>query len=164
MIFLARYGATLEREVFSESLADYLYMMLFMTLTLDVIAYPMRLAFAGIPLIFAIMYVWSRKFPEMTVSFMFGFSFKGFYLPWVLLGFNFLTGGSGVNELLGIGIGHAYYFLKDAWPENSRRPSPLETPAFMYRLFPRAGSVPVPQAPWGGAFPNPWGGGQRLGR
>jgi hypothetical protein len=37
----------------------------------------------------------------MTMTFMFGFQFKSVYLPWVLIGFNFLVGGFPLLDILG---------------------------------------------------------------
>jgi len=35
---------------------------------------------------------------------------------WVLLSFSVLLGSDGVDDLLGIFVGHLYYFLEDVYP------------------------------------------------
>lgn len=45
-------------------------------------------------LLIMLIYFWSRKFPDNIVTFYFGIRFKSIYLPWVLVGFNLLLGGS----------------------------------------------------------------------
>ena len=39
------------------------------------------------------------------------------YLPWILWGFNMVLRGGGINELLGILVGHTYYFLAFRYPQ-----------------------------------------------
>ncbi len=75
------------------------------------------------------------------------------YLPWVLVAFNVLMGGryamtvtlhhiihahgqlsllfSGFSELIGIVVGHAYFFLRYKYPQEFGGASYLETPNFM---------------------------------
>jgi len=38
------------------------------------------------------------------------------WLPWVLLAFSVLLGASPVVDLLGIFVGHVYYYLEDIVP------------------------------------------------
>ena len=77
----------------------------------------------------AFLYVWCKKRPLEKVSFFFGiivdskiFVFiyhhicLGGYLPWVIVGWNILTGASVLNDLIGIAIGHLYIVLKDILP------------------------------------------------
>lgn len=56
----------------------------------------------GPALIRVIIYLWSRKNPEVPMTFMFGLRFKGAQLPWVMAGFNLLTG----NLFM-----HSFYYL-----------------------------------------------------
>ena len=50
------------------------------------------------------------------------------YLPWVLLGFSFLLNNSVMVDLLGIVVGHTYYFLEDVFPNRSGGVRILRTP------------------------------------
>ena len=53
----------------------------------------------------------------MTPHRLFGVvTFKAAYLPWVLLGFSLMFGQTVVVNLLGLGVGHLYFFLVDVWP------------------------------------------------
>lgn len=67
----------------------------------------------------------------MRMSFLGLFTFTAPYLPWVILGFGVLLGQSPIYDLLGVVVGHLYYFLEDVYPEVSGRKL-LKTPAFMY--------------------------------
>lgn len=59
-----------------------------------------------------------------------GMPVKGLYLPWALIALTILTGGSPVNDLIGIAVGHLYYFLVDVLPL-SQGIAALQTPEFM---------------------------------
>ena len=51
------------------------------------------------------------------MSFLGLFSFTAPYLPWVLLGFSVVLGNSATIDLIGIVVGHVYYFLEDVYPQ-----------------------------------------------
>merc|ERR1711871_1859978 len=85
-------------------------------------------------LICMVMYVWSRKNPDTIMNFFFGFKFKGIYLPWVMLGFSVLIGNSPVDNLIGIFVGHLYYFLVVIAPRQYNRHL-LSTPQFLHDIF-----------------------------
>ena len=63
-----------------------------------------------------ITYVWSRYFSSQTVSFLFGIRFKARYLPLALLAMDAVMGGDMVGGLLGLIVGHMYWFLREEWP------------------------------------------------
>ena len=48
---------------------------------------------------------------------LFGFlTFNAPYLPWVMLGFSVLMGNSITMDLIGIVVGHVYYFAEFVYP------------------------------------------------
>ena len=65
-----------------------------------------------------IIYVWTRRDPQQTVS-VFGFQFRSQYLPFVLLLFHLLIGAMDAvfQDLLGIAVGHLYWFLIEIVPQ-----------------------------------------------
>lgn len=95
------------------------------------------------------------------------------YLPWVLCGFNAILSGGGFVELIGILVGHTYYFLAFRYPLEHGGSSLLKTPEFFYSYLPNEtggihgfGQEQVQQrreaaAARGG--PHRWGRGQQLG-
>lgn len=116
------------------------------------------------------------------------FTFTAPYLPWVLVAFSALIGGSPIPDLLGLLVGHIYYFFEDIYPSTlaGRGRHLLSTPRFLYALIPPGprfgggthggfampGAAPPPGAgpqqqqhqggqPGGGI--HRWGQGQRLG-
>ncbi|KAK3551436.1 hypothetical protein QTP70_017313 [Hemibagrus guttatus] len=166
LYFLYQYSSRLETGAFDGRPADYVYMLLFNWICIVLLM---------IPLIMSVLYVWAQMNRDMIVSFWFGTRFKACYLPWVILGFNYIIGGSVVNELIGNLVGHLYFFLMFKYPMDLGGRSFLSTPETLYRWFPnRRGGVsgfgvpptrrrdPQEQAGGGGGRHN-WGQGFRLG-
>ena len=50
------------------------------------------------------------------------------YLPWVLCLFNMIIRGNGMSELMGILVGHLYFFLMFKYPQDFGGRSFLSTP------------------------------------
>lgn len=53
-------------------------------------------------------------------------------LPLVILGFSLLLGNSVQIDLIGITVGHVYYFLEDVFPNQPGGFRILKTPRFLY--------------------------------
>jgi len=158
MVFLVQYGKSLEQTMFFGKTADYVYFLGVGSLLLLVIAFFLNLPILGMSLIMMIIYLWSRKNPNVVMSFMFGIRFQSFYFPWVLVIFNVLLGGFPLSELMGIIVGHVYFFLEDIYPATGG-PRLLKTPNFLYSWFPNAPSYGQPQ----NVQRHGWGQGRPLG-
>lgn len=65
-----------------------------------------------------------------------GTKFKAMYLPWVLFGFNLIISGGGMLELVGILVGHLYFFFKFKYPQEFGGPDLLSTPKILENYFP----------------------------
>ncbi|KAD7480327.1 hypothetical protein E3N88_03463 [Mikania micrantha] len=65
----------------------------------------------GASLVFMIVYVWSRELPNIRINIYGLVELKGFYLPWTMLVIDLMLGNPLMPSLLGIGVGHLYYFL-----------------------------------------------------
>ncbi|XP_041798466.1 derlin-1 [Chelmon rostratus] len=176
LYFLYQYSTRLETGPFSDRPADYIFMLFFNWICIVITGLLMNMQLLMIPLIMSVLYVWAQFNKDIVMSFWFGTRFKAHYLPWVILGFNFIMGGSFVNELIGNLVGHLYFFLMFKYPMDLGGRTFLSTPEFLYRYFPnRRGGVSgfgVPptrrpavqeQAGGGGGGRHNWGQGFRLG-
>lgn len=83
------------------------------------------------PLILSVLYIWCQLNKDVIVNFWFGTRFKAMYLPWVLLAFNLILSSGSTYSLVGILVGHLYYFLKIKYPQELGGPAYLTTPSFM---------------------------------
>ncbi|XP_016147259.1 derlin-2-like [Sinocyclocheilus grahami] len=82
-----------------------------------------------------LVYIWSRRNPYVRMNFFGLLNFQAPFLPWVLMGFSLLLGNSIVIDLLGIGVGHIYYFLEDVFPNQPGGRKLLTTPGIFRVLF-----------------------------
>lgn len=110
---------------------------------------------------------------DQIVSFWFGTRFKARYLPWALFGMNFLLGGGGMSELIGILVGHLYYFVMMKYPAE-QNVTLLRTPQIIYNYLPNTQATPYvasdrPSRPAPRSIPTAagptgynWGRGRRL--
>ena len=108
----------------------------------------------------AILYVWAKRSPYINMNFMGMFDFQAVYLPWVILGLEYLLDnvrpfyvkiegfffkknsnmlltfvesaqGSLTFDILGIAVGHLFHFFTDVYPR-TRGINLLPTPTFLY--------------------------------
>ncbi|GAU11746.1 hypothetical protein TSUD_74970 [Trifolium subterraneum] len=113
LLMIVRYGVQLEKGAFERRTADFVWMMIFGAFALLVLsAIPFFWTpFLAVSLVFMLVYVWSREFPNTQINIYGLFAVKAFYLPWMMLGLDVIFGSSIVPDLLGIIAGHLYYFL-----------------------------------------------------
>ncbi|KAG5558306.1 hypothetical protein RHGRI_008287 [Rhododendron griersonianum] len=118
VLIRARNGVQLERGPFDRRTADYLGMLIFGALSLLVMALIPFLSspFMASSLVFMIIYVWGREFPNERIDVHGLFQVKGFYLPWYMLGIDLILGNPLKPILLGMAAGHLYYFLTVLYP------------------------------------------------
>ncbi|KAE8698395.1 Derlin-1 [Hibiscus syriacus] len=132
---IARYGVQLEKGPFERRTADFLWMMIFGALSLLVLsAIPIfRTPFLGVSLVFMLLYVWSREFPNAQINIYGLVTLKAFYLPWAMLALDVIFGSPLIPDLLGIIAGHLYYFLTVLHPLATGKVF-LKTPMWVYCL------------------------------
>jgi len=184
MFFLYRHMKQLEEEEYRGKRADFIWMMILLMLGILILGGIGKQPVLSESLLMAILYVWSRKFPDVNMTFMFGLRFKSQYLVWVLTAYHFILGGSVWQEVIGIVCGHIYWFCSDVLPR-THGVNVVEAPMLLQRLVPNTGVAGVqymdgqfeahaPENPMrrngGEAQPEQqvrrrhnWGAGQRLG-
>ncbi|KJE88474.1 derlin-2 like protein [Capsaspora owczarzaki ATCC 30864] len=171
MFFVYHYSRSLEEELFHRRSGDFFYMITIGVVLLNIIASFLQLYtsfesyFLGSALTFMLVYVWSKHKGSTRMFFLGLFSFRAPFLPWILLGFSLITSPeSTAADIIGIAIGHIYYFLHDVVPLEFGA-HPLKTPRFFTWLFetrpvvptvPEGAAAQVPQPggfEWGAAEP-----------
>lgn len=162
MIFTYRYCRMLEEGSFRGRTADFVFMFLFGGALMTFVALFVSLVFLGQAFTIMLVYIWSRRNPYVRMNFFGLFSFQAPYLPWVLLGFSLLLGNSVIVDLMGIAIGHIYFFLEDVFPQQPGGFKLLRTPKLLKWLcdaVPEDPSYQVPPEERPGGFD--WGGNGR---
>jgi len=117
MYFLVRHCRQLEEGDFRGKPSQFVLMILFgIGMTCMLTPFLQSHNFLGSALTFMMTYVWGRRNEDVRMS-MFGvISFTAPYLPWVMLAFGFLVGNAIDMSLVGIMVGHTYYFLQYVFP------------------------------------------------
>ena len=123
LYFVVRYCRLLEEGNFRGRTPDFIFMIIFGGVLMLIFAvaiqtFSSRIRFLGHPLAFMMVYIWART-PEnagVRMSLMGLFPFNAPYLPWVLLIFSLFLGNHIENDLLGILVGHIYYFFDSVYP------------------------------------------------
>nr|KYP41422.1 Derlin-1 [Cajanus cajan] len=135
LIMIAKYGVSLERGPFDKRTADYVWMFIFGAFSLLVItAVPyFMFPFLGISLVFMIVYVWSREFPNARINIYGVVSLKGFYLPWALLALDLIFGNPIKPDIVGMLAGHLYYFLTVLHPLSGGK-FKFKTPLWVHKI------------------------------
>lgn len=171
LYFLYSYSTRLETGIFDGRPADYLFLLIFNAIALLLLGFALSVKLLMDPMILSVLYIWCQLNKDTIVSFWFGTQFKAMYLPWVLAAFNMILGQGGLMEILGIFVGHLYFFLMFKYPQDFGGRRFLTTPPALYKFLPNRrggvagfGAAPTtrrqPENRAGGQFP---GGGNRLG-
>lgn len=95
--------------------ADFLWMLCITMSVLLLLSYIFGLYVLSEPILYVIMYVWSRRDPEIVLN-IWGFRFKAMYLPWVYIAIRLVMGGAITEPLMGVAVGHLYFFLVEVMP------------------------------------------------
>jgi Derlin-2/3 len=116
MYFLLRHCRQLEEGDFRGRPSQFILMILFgIGMICCMTPFLHSHNFLGSALTFMMSYVWGRRNEDVTMS-LFGFTFTAPYLPWVMLGFGLVVGNAIDMSLVGILVGHTYYFLEYVFP------------------------------------------------
>ncbi|XP_074055927.1 derlin-3 isoform X2 [Macrotis lagotis] len=135
MLFLYRYCRMLEEGSFRGRTADFVFMFLFGGVLMTLFGLLASLFFLGQAFTIMLVYVWSRRNPYLRMNFFGLLNFQAPFLPWVLMAFSLLLGNSILVDLLGIAVGHIYYFLEDVFPNQPGGKKLLLTPNFLKLIF-----------------------------
>lgn len=174
LYFLYNYSLRLETGLFNGRPADYFFLLFFNSACCIIVGLLADFPYLMDPLVLSVLYIWCQLNKDTIVNFWFGTQFKAVYLPWVLLVFNLVLSGGGLMELIGILVGHLYFFLTFQYPQEFSGRQLLQTPSFLYNYFPNHqsrvlgfGSAPVARPTAGSQGTNnqrhDWGQGNVLG-
>lgn len=149
MVFMLRHSKLLEESHYRGKTADFVYFYILgavCLLLLDFLFYYTgvftTIVFLAPSFSFMILYVWSKHNVGVQMSFLGLFTFTAPYLPWVILSITYLFYQHGlIVDVIGVIVGHIYYYLHDVYPEISGR-NLLKTPHILKVLFEEAEAAP----------------------
>ncbi|KAK4873800.1 hypothetical protein RN001_013160 [Aquatica leii] len=154
MIFTYRYCRMLEEASFRSRTSDFVMMFLFGGVCMIAIGFFVNLLFLGQAFTIMLVYIWSRRNPFVRMNFFGLINIQVPYLPWVLLAFSILLGNAVYIDLMGIVVGHVYYFIEDVFPNQRGGFKILRTPSILKTIFDNHADdpdyVPLPEDRPGG--------------
>lgn len=157
MLMLYQNSSRYEADPFNTggggSSADYVFLLLFAMTCFLLISLVFYMPFLAEPLLFTIMYSACRRSPDAITSF-FGLKFKNLYVPWVNVAYRLLIGDGVLPALIGIAVGHVYYFLVEVVPATHGK-TLLTTPNFCFSLVEYLSGRSVGRAPATSAYVPP---------
>eukprot|EP00477_Mikrocytos_mackini_P000818 GAHX01000876.1.p1 GENE.GAHX01000876.1~~GAHX01000876.1.p1 ORF type:complete len:212 (+),score=12.73 GAHX01000876.1:35-670(+) len=132
LYFVYNYLSGFEKEVFMGNNSDFIMCLLFIGLGCLSIGPLLNLVFLGDSFISAVVYIWCRFNGLLRVA-IFGFiETRASVFPFVILLFYFIVGNNLKGELLGILVGHSYYFSYFVYHKlNPRKTELLRAPNAM---------------------------------
>lgn len=135
LFFFFRYFRSLELESYQNKKAEMVYMLFIGASLIILISCVYPFLFLGNILSFMLLYIWSRRNPSTIITLLGVLSFPAPFLPYIIA-FLSLIGGESfpIKELVGIFVGHFYYFCKDVY-EKKYNKSLIKTPSFLLSLF-----------------------------
>eukprot|EP00941_MAST-03F_sp_MAST-3F-sp1_P006101 g6101.t1 len=140
MYFLVRYCRLLEEGSYQGRTADFVFMLFLGAVIMTILAPFINVHFLGSSLTFMMVYIWGQHNPHMRMSFLGLFPFTAPYLPWVLFSFSVMLGNSATIDLVGIAVGHTYFYLEQVLPKIAeargwRMKKFIYTPKFLHYLL-----------------------------
>jgi Derlin-2/3 len=113
---LVFYCSSLEDVAFRTKSADFLWMLICgATMILFLTYFCGNAFFVSGAMVDLMTYVWGRRNSGTHLQLV-CFSIRAPYLPYVLAFISFLMGGNIQDHLMGIAVGHTYYFFTDVYP------------------------------------------------
>lgn len=175
LIMLYRYTIELERGEFAGRPADFTWFMVFCMVSMASVSWLTWTAFLGSGLMLSLATTWALHRREQIVTFYFGIKFPAQYLPYALMGMEFLLSHGNIPYAMvyGWAAAHFYYYLTVDLPSQGGL-NYIPTPQIFYKWLgqpQRAGNGgswstrmatlqnPVHQRPGGG---RNWGAGRSL--
>jgi len=140
IFFFMRYSKMLEENTFHGHKADYVWLLMVSSALLLLLSPLSPQPFLSSPLSFTLVYLWSRLNPSVRLSLFGVVTITAPYLPYALVIFSWAlsnTWNAVIGDLLGITVGHFWYFFTRIWKEerSSGKRNWLATPTILTRIL-----------------------------
>lgn len=110
------YLKSLERETFTGRLTEFLLFLFFLWASILLISFVYPMFYTTTPFFTGVMYLWGRTNPDKLISFYGIITLQACYLPIVFIIITLWQKQSIVPLLIGVGLGHTFYFLYSICP------------------------------------------------
>ena len=122
VFIVAQTSESLEERTFHRCLTNYLFLLIYGACALLFVATVLRFVLEPVPFLSSalssmLLYVWAYSNPGVRVNLMGVYAIQAPYLPWALVAFSLFAGSSVELQLMGIAVGHSFYFLEVVFPQ-----------------------------------------------
>jgi Derlin-2/3 len=107
----------LEQHSFRNKPAEFITFFLFGSCFFILAAIFLGLEFLSPCLSAMMLYLWGRRNPTVQINFLEIFHFRAPFLPWFMMLFVVMFGFNPRYDLIGVTVGHLYYYLEDVVPK-----------------------------------------------
>lgn len=133
--FLQRYSKLLETSL-GHTPSKFAWLLFCAAVALLVISPLASLPFLGSSLSSTLVYVWARRNPQTHLSFLGLLVFTAPYLPFILMIFSYVIHSTiPKDEILGVIVGHVFWFLEDVFPGMYGGQRPMDPPGWWKWIF-----------------------------
>jgi Derlin-2/3 len=139
------YSKDLEEHFYLRHTAHYLYVWLATAAAVIGVGYFTSAMWMDSMFLSVLLYMWSRRYPDEQLMWMFFVQFTSKYLPWFYVCVMYCLGAreAAKADLLAIGVGHVVWYLSDVLPQLTGW-NPM-SPAWFHQMFPREQRVHQPR-------------------
>lgn len=110
------YLRSLEKETFAGRPTEFLLFLFFLWASILLISFIYSMFYVTTPFFTGVMYLWGRTNPDKLISFYGIITLQACYLPIVFIVITLWQKQSIIPLLIGVGLGHVFYFLYDICP------------------------------------------------
>lgn len=121
---------------------DFLWMLLLLVVGSSLGGVILDFYFTSFALLMSLCWIFCKRHPELKMD-LYGFEFTANTFPWILLLFNFIIRPGIMQDILGIFVGHVFFFFKDVVPKTHGKDI-FSTPEWFLRyVMPNTGNVGI---------------------
>ena len=116
LLLMYRYSSRLENDSYRTRSGDFLFFYFLLYGSMIFIAYFGQMLFVGRCASQVLVYVWSRKHFMLRLNVFGAFNIRAPYFPYFLMLLGFVNYSNMFYHLIGLALGHIYYFFDDVVP------------------------------------------------
>lgn len=136
--YIYSFCRVLESGHYHGNTAGFIMLFVYGAFAIHVIAYYFKFVFLSHALTMMIVYVWSRRSPDEHLQLWGVLPLAAPWFPWVVLAMDALLGASVQVDLVGLAVGHIYWYLVDVFPNDPVGFEVLRTPGILSVVVRRA--------------------------
>ena len=122
MHFVYQYFHRSEQHFYHRNTADFISMLLFGAMSMLLVAYVRETLFLSMSLMHYVLYIWCRRNPYEHMHVLGLISVPAPYLPYLFLLVSYALDSPIFDDVLGILIGHTFWFFSDVLAVNGAQP------------------------------------------